>query len=175
MNILQRTQFGDPVLRMKAKRIAIKKIRTAALQKLISNMFATIQDIGVGLAAPQVGQSIQLAVIDIHPLSHRPHVIPEKRVIINPTITRYSKNTELSYEGCLSCDGVRGQVSRSEEIVVEYYDEEGVKHQETARGLLARVFQHEIDHLHGILYVDRMTTMRTMMTVQEYERRILKQ
>lgn len=175
MSILQRTQFGDPILRKKAKRVALKVINTPVFKTLIRDMFATIQDIGVGLAAPQIGQSIQLAVIDIHPLSHRPHVIPEKRVIINPKITRYSKNKELGYEGCLSCDGVRGQVPRAGEVVVEYCDEEGVKHQETVHGLLARVFQHEIDHLYGILYVDRMSDMRTLMTVQEYEKRILKQ
>lgn len=135
-------------------------------------MFATIQDIGVGLAASQIGKSIQLAVIDIHSLPHRPHVVPDKRVIVNPTITRYSKNKELAYEGCLSCDGLWGEVPRSEEVSIEYYDERGVKHREVARGFLAKVFQHEIDHLNGILYVDRMTDMRTLMTAQEYEKRV---
>lgn len=175
MSILQRTQFGDPILRKKAKRVVLKTIHTPAFKTLVRDMFATIQDIGVGLAAPQVGKSIQLAVIDVHPLPHRPHVEPYKRAIINPRIIQYSRSTVLGYEGCLSCDGVRGRVPRAKEVAVEYRDDCGVKHREVARGLLARVFQHEIDHLHGILYVDHMADMRTLMTVQEYEKRILKQ
>ena len=125
MKPLPRTQFGNPILRRKAKRVVLKELHKPALKILIQDMFATIQDIGVGLAAPQVGKSIQLAVIDVHALSHRPKVSPYKQVIINPKIVAYSKNRESDYEGCLSCDGLRGKVPRSKEVTVEYYDEKG--------------------------------------------------
>lgn len=170
-HLLSRTQFGNPILRKKAKIVAVKDVHTQALKTLIERMFFTIQDIGVGLAAPQIGQSIQLAVIDIHPLPHRPNVTPYKRVIINPKIVSYSESMESDYEGCLSCGGISGNVPRSKQVTVEYYDEHGEKQRETARGLVAKVFQHEIDHLNGILYVDRMTDMRTIMTVEEFEKR----
>ncbi len=173
MKSLPRTQFGNPILRKKAKRIALKELRNPSLKKLIQDMFATIQDIGVGLAAPQVGKSIRLAVIDVHPLQHRPKVTPYKRIIINPKIVSHSKSKESDYEGCLSCDGLRGKVPRSKEVTVEYYDERGERQREIARGLLARIFQHEIDHLNGILYVDRIEDMRTIMTGEEYNKRIL--
>ena len=174
MKTLRLTQFGNPILRTRAKRIALKSVQTASLQKLIRAMFATVYDIGVGLAAPQIGESIKLAVIDIHPLPHRPHVELYRQVIINPVITRSSKKTTYDYEGCLSCPGLRGKVRRSNEVTVEWYDEHGEKHHETVQGLRARVFQHEIDHVNGILYVDRMTDMRTLMTVEEYNKRLVR-
>lgn len=173
MKPLPRTQFGNPVLRKKAKRVVLKELRNQSLKKLIQYMFTTIQDIGVGLAAPQVGKPIRLAVIEVHPLPHRPNVTPYKRIIINPKIVSYSKKMESDYEGCLSCDGLRGMVPRSKQITVEYYDERGEKQREVAHGLLARIYQHEIDHLNGILYVDRIEDTRTLMTVEEFNKRIL--
>lgn len=169
---LSRTQFGNPILRKKAKKIPLRKVLTPAFKRLIHDMFATIQDIGIGLAAPQIGKSIQLAVIDIHSLPHRPHGIPMRRVLINPEIVRYSRKTESEYEGCLSCEGIRGSVPRSSRVEVCYYNEKSERCQEVATGLFAKVLQHEIDHLNGILYVDRMKNITTLMTVQEYSKRI---
>ncbi|MDP2630081.1 MAG: peptide deformylase [Candidatus Uhrbacteria bacterium] len=165
------TQFGNPILRKKAKAIPLKKIRTTSFKKLIGQMFGMIQDIGVGLAAPQIGKSIRLAVIDIHPLPHRPQVEPIKRVLINPKILSCSRVTESDYEGCLSFDGVRGSVPRAKRVTVCYYNEKGEKRTETATGFFAKVLQHEIDHLNGVLYVDRMKDMRTLMTADEYSKR----
>ncbi len=175
MPILKRTHFGNPILRKKAKEISLREITTPAFKKLVRQMFGAIQNIGVGLAAPQIGKSIRLAVIDIHPLPHRPDVTPIKRVLINPEILKYSKETESEYEGCLSFDGVRGSVPRSTSVKVCYYNEKGEKCIETAVGFLAKVFQHEIDHLNGVLFVDRMKDMKTLMTAQEYSKRILNQ
>lgn len=171
MPILKRTQFGNPILRKKAKAVPLKHIHTTSFIKLVEQMFCLIQDIGVGLAAPQISKSIRLAVIDIHPLPHRPLVTPIKRVLINPIILTYSKSTEADYEGCLSCDGICGSVPRSTRITVCYYNEKGKKCTETATGFLARVLQHEIDHLNGVLYVDRMKDMRTLITTEEYSKR----
>ncbi|MBI4599292.1 peptide deformylase [Candidatus Uhrbacteria bacterium] len=171
---MSRTQFGNPILRRRAKKVALKDVHTQTFETLIARMFFTIQDIGVGLAAPQIGKSIRLAVIDVHPLPHRPDVVPYKRVIVNPKIISYSKSVESDYEGCLSCGGIWGKVPRSKSVAVEYYDEHGEKHREVVRGFLAKVFQHEIDHLNGILYVDRMTDMHTLMTAEEFNKRIRK-
>ena len=87
---LPRTQFGNPILRKKAQKVALNELRKHTFKKLIQSMFATIQDIGVGLAAPQIGKSIQLAVVDIHPLPHRPNIESFRRVIFNSYIFYYS-------------------------------------------------------------------------------------
>ncbi len=174
MAALKLTQFGNPILRKKAKSIPLRKIATAQFKKLIKQMFDTIRDVGVGLAAPQIGKSIRLAVIDIHPLPHRPHVIPTKRVLINPEILSYSTTTESDYEGCLSFEGVRGSVPRAKRVTVCYYNEKGEKCTETATGFFAKVLQHEIDHLNGVLYIDRMKNTRSLMTTDEFTKRILK-
>lgn len=172
MTTLKRTQFGNPILRKKAKAVPLAHISRASFKKLVRQMFDVIQDVGVGLAAPQIGKSIKLAVIDIHPLPHRPHVSPIQRVIINPKILTYTKSTKSDYEGCLSCEGIRGFVPRSTRITVRYYNEEGKKITETADGFFARVLQHEIDHLNGVLYVDRMKDMRKLITTDEYSKRV---
>ena len=130
---------------------------------------------GVGLAAPQINRSIQLAVIEIKKSDIRPDVIPLKTtVIINPEITSYSKEENNDWEGCLSFPGVRGLVPRAKAITVKYLDEFGKAYILKLKGFQARVFQHEIDHLNGIVYVNRMEDMRTLMTFDEFKQRILK-
>ena len=170
MEHLTRTQFGNPILRQRATRVPLAFLQTKAAKTLLQNMFYTIEKIGVGLAAPQVGLPYQLAVIHVRPLPHRPRVERYKRVIVNPKIIRASTKQQHAFEGCLSCDGLRGEVPRAQWVDVVYWDETGVKHEERAEGFLATVFQHEIDHLNGILYVDRMKGMRTLMTTEEFRR-----
>lgn len=171
MKILPRTQFGNPILRKKAEPVDLATINTPAFRELIKNMFFTIEEIGVGLAAPQIGTSIQLAVINIHPLPHRPTVQPFRRVIINPEITKYSQEQVSEYEGCLSFDELRAEASRSTWVEVTYFNENGEKCSERAEGFVAKVFQHEIDHLNGVLFVDRMKDTRTIMTTAEFNKR----
>lgn len=175
MRVLPRTKFGNPILRKKAKSVPVKTIRMPSFQRLINQMFFTMKWIGVGLAAPQIGKSIQSAVIEVKPIRLRPNVVPfPKTVIVNPKITQYSKKQILDWEGCLSLPGVRGMVPRAESIKVKYLDEKGKPHSETIKGFPARVFQHEIDHLNGLVYVDRMKDMKTLMTESEYKERVLK-
>jgi peptide deformylase len=177
MNRLPRTYFGNPILRMKAKRVASQKIGTPAFEHLIQAMFFTMRRVGgVGLAAPQIGKSIQLAVIEIEPTSLRPRIgAMGPTVIINPVIVSHSKKRVYDWEGCLSFTDARGLVPRYAEIVVTYLDRAGEKRKVRLKGFQARVFQHEIDHLNGAVYVDRMTDMKSLMTVAEFRKRVLRE
>jgi peptide deformylase len=160
-------QFGDPVLRTKTKPMALAQIRSVAVQKLIPLMFFTMRNIGVGLAAPQIGLPLRLAVIEVKPLRYRKEVIPfPKTVVINPTIIKYSKKQSPKLEGCLSLTGVAAEAMRSESVTVRYLDEKGKPHTETYTGFIAQVFQHEIDHLNGTLYVDRVKDIKTLIATE---------
>jgi peptide deformylase len=177
MKILPRTQFGNPILRQKAKKVSSAFLKTAGFKKLVPQMFYTMKRAnGVGLAAPQIGLSLQLAVIQVQPTRLRPNLEDlGKIVIINPRIVGRAKEQVDDWEGCLSFPGVRGKTPRHKSITVEYLDEKGKKVVRKLAGFLARVFQHEIDHLNGTVYVDRMKDMKTLMILPEFKERILKQ
>ena len=129
---------------------------------------------GVGLAAPQIGLPIQLAVIKIGKTPTRQDLTAlPPIVLINPKIERHSKEELQDWEGCLSLPAVRGLVPRYKQIVVSYYDGTGKKQRRVIdKFFQARVFQHEIDHLNGNLYVDRMRDMQSLMTLDEYMKRV---
>ncbi len=174
MKILPRTQFGDPILRKKAEKVTESKIRDLKFQALIKQMFFTMRRSGgVGLAAPQIGIPLQLAVLRVNKTPIRPHVksLPPT-VIINPEIIKTTEETENDWEGCLSLPKVRGLVPRYKKIKVRYTDENSKTQIREFDGFIARVFQHEIDHLNGTVYVDRMEDMKTLMTFQEFKKRI---
>lgn len=175
MKRLPRTQFGDPILRKKAKQVPLKMFGSRSLEKLINEMFFTMRRVGgVGLAAPQIGESIKLAVIEIKKTPIRPEVVPlAPTVIINPEIITVSKEKLNDWEGCLSFPNVRGLTLRHKNITVKYHDQSGKKHVVKLSGFQARVFQHEIDHLNGTVYVDRMQDMQSLMTIREFKQRIL--
>lgn len=170
------TQFGNPVLRKEAKRLLLDTVHTSAFRQLVKDMFFTMhKEQGIGLAAPQIGKSLRLAVLGVRPTKFRPTLHPvAPAVMVNPKILHASREVEDDWEGCLSFPDGRGVVPRSTSIAVEYWDENGEHVQKTVTGFAARVFQHEIDHLHGILYVDRMRNMRTLCTLAEYEKRVLR-
>ena len=171
MKTLRRTKFGNPILRKKTQQIS--KIPSDAF---IKSMFYTMKRAnGVGLAAPQVGKSWSIAVIEIKKTKVRPNIKPfQKTVIINPLISKRSAKMEKDWEGCLSFPSVRGLVPRHQSITVTFINEKGKKYVLKLTGFQARVFQHEIDHLNGILYIDRMRDIKTLMTMAEFEKRILK-
>ena len=173
MKIFPRIQFGDPILRMKAKPVPLALIKKPGFPKLIAQMFYTMRRAeGIGLAAPQIGLSLQLAVIQLAPTTNRKKLkVGEKIVLINPKLLRASKEKAYDWEGCLSLNGARGEVPRHKTITVRYKDEKGSMHTRTVSGFLARVFQHEIDHLQGALYVDRMDNMKTLSTLGESRKR----
>jgi len=136
----------SPILRKKAE--TIKNPLDAAIQKLIPILTETmIQEDGIGIAAPQVGESIQMIIIN-----HKDKPL----VMINPKIIIKSIRTEIAEEGCLSVPGIFGMVKRSKKIKANALDSTGKLFTIKAEGLLARVIQHEVDHLNGILFIDKM-------------------
>lgn len=149
MPILKIITNPDPILRKKSKDINLKEINSRDFAKLVSAMSKTMLETdGAGLAAPQIGKNVRLAVINAKdgPIC-----------LINPKIMRKSWAKELGDEGCLSIPGIFGKVRRHKKITVAYYDQTGKKIKQAAAGLMARVMQHEIDHLDGILFIDKLT------------------
>ncbi len=164
--ILPIVAYGDPVLKKKAK--AINK-DYPKLKELIDNMWETMYNAyGVGLAAPQVGLPIRLFVIDPTPFAEDEDLNEEdrkqlrdlKKVFINAQIESETGDEWAFNEGCLSIPDVREDVFRKPEITISYYDENWVKHQDTFTGLAARVIQHEYDHIEGILFTDKLSSLK---------------
>lgn len=164
--ILPVIAYGDPVLRKVAKEITKEHPK---LDEIIANMWETQYNAsGVGIAAPQVGLSIRLFVIDASPFADDDDLTEEeqavlsdfKRVFINPKILEESGEEWAFNEGCLSIPDVREDVFRKEKVVVEYVDENWKKQTETLTGLAARVVQHEYDHIEGVLFTDKLSTLK---------------
>jgi len=164
---LKIVQTGEPVLRQTARPLTAAEIAHPAIQELIGHMRDTMRDApGVGLAAPQVGLAIQLAVIEdredylkgIAPelLAEREREPVPFRVLINPVIVERSEESVEFFEGCLSVAGFSALVKRSRRVAVQYLDERAQPQHLEASGWFARILQHEIDHLQGVLYIDRM-------------------
>jgi peptide deformylase len=164
--ILPVVKYGDPVLRKKGA--PIEKI-TPEIKRLVDDMFETMYDAaGVGLAAQQVGHALQLAVIDVRAVKDRPSTMEidggavdvnahMPLVLINPKITPFG-NPAKGPEGCLSFPDIYTDITRPESVEVEAMGTEGKTVRFKAGGLLSRAVQHEVDHLNGILFIDRMTT-----------------
>lgn len=153
-------RLGEPVLRRFAEPIAEVDI---AVRRLALRMFRTMYaEGGQGLAAPQVGLSIRLAVVDVPPRG------TARYVLVNPRIVRTAEERASGQEGCLSIPGVRATVERPAGVVVEALDLDGRLQTLDAEGELARCLQHEIDHLDGILYIDRLSPLNRLMTVARY-------
>ncbi|OGY44442.1 MAG: peptide deformylase [Candidatus Buchananbacteria bacterium RIFCSPHIGHO2_01_FULL_39_14] len=150
--------YPSQILREKARELKQKELQNQEIKQLILNMAKTMREnAGVGLAAPQIGVSKRIALIEI--LSDNPRY-PNQRevslvVLINPKITRRSFHKELGEEGCLSIPEVFGLVKRSLKIKVKALDQEGKKIKFKATGFFARVIQHEVDHLNGVLFIDK--------------------
>jgi peptide deformylase len=177
---LKIVQIGDPVLRLQARALTAEEIALDETQQLIEWMRDTMRDApGVGLAAPQIGLPIQLAVIedraeyskDIAPdrLAERERLPVPFHVLINPRIVERSEEQADFFEGCLSLAGFTALVERSRTVTVEYLDQLGVEQRIEAQGWYARILQHEIDHLHGELYIDRMQP-RSLTNLENFAR-----
>lgn len=166
--LLQIAQLGNPILRRKAK--SVENVKTAAVQKLIDDLISTVKDVdGVGIAAPQVYEPLRIFILASHPSTRYPHAPTMKpTAIINPKIVEDSGILVKDWEGCLSIPGIRGLVPRYTLIKVEYTTREGKKVQKTFEDFVARVFQHENDHLDGVVFLDRMDSMKDVITEKEY-------
>ena len=155
--------YGQPVLRKVTEEITPDY---PGLKQLIADMWETLADSeGIGLAAPQVGKDIRLAVIDLDPLSDdMPEYKGFKRVYINPHIIEYDETKmESLEEGCLSLPAIHEKVTRSTRIRVQWMDEDFQPHDEWVEGYLTRVMQHEFDHLDGKMFVDRVSPLRKQL------------
>ncbi len=173
MSILPIREMGDPVLREVAREVGAEELAGAEIQRLIDDMIETMRAAdGAGLAAPQVGVALRIAVIEVREGNPRyPYKPPiPLTVIVNPALRPLDEATFATNEGCLSMPNVRGDLERFENIGVSYLDRVGAPHEETWRGLTAGTFQHETDHLDGILFVDRMADMSSLSTWAEFER-----
>ena len=177
---LKIVQAGDPVLRKQGRQLTKNEIKSPEIQQLIELMRTTMHEApGVGLAAPQVGVSIQLAVIEDQPdylAHHSADELAELQrsavpfhVIINPKLTLLDNEWAQFFEGCLSVEGYQAIVDRALDVRVECLNERGEEVTINAHGWYARILQHEIDHLNGTLYIDRMKT-RTLATGENMAR-----
>lgn len=173
-------QAGEAVLRKAARPLHPNEIRSGEIRDLIAEMKETMYAApGVGLAAPQIGRGIQLAVIEdreqymkdwtSEQLAARERKPVPFQVIINPKLTLLGDEQAEFFEGCLSVQGLMALVPRSRRVRVECLDESGEPRIIEASGWYARILQHEIDHLLGMLYIDRMYR-RTLMTVENYKK-----
>lgn len=167
--------LGKSILRKKTKAVKKGDIQTAHFKKLIQRMVATCEnEKGVGLAAVQVGVPVRMFVVWQRPTKRRPNMKmfgPE--AIINPKIVSASVQMKKGYEGCLSIPGIMGNVPRHTKIDVEYTNQEGMLVKKQFVDFLARVFQHEYDHLEGIVYLDRITG-KDIITEKEYLKNLAK-
>ena len=171
MSILKVARMGHPVLRAKARPLEKSEIRGAVIQKLIDDMLDTMAEYhGVGLAAPQVHEGLRIFVASLDPGDddEEEDIVPI--AVINPEVTVVGAEIVEDWEGCLSIPDIRGRVPRGREVKVRALDRTGARIELAARDFPARVIQHETDHLDGVLFFDRMTSLESMTFLDEYAR-----
>jgi peptide deformylase len=161
--------MGHPALWQKTRLLELFEIKSLAIQQLIDDMLETMAEYqGIGLAAPQVHEGVQLFVAGYD--SEEGEQGFPRLALINPQITIVDDTIIEDWEGCLSIPDIRGRVPRAREIRVTAYDRHAKKIEMKARNYIARVIQHETDHLHGVLFLDRMTSLETATFIEEFER-----
>jgi peptide deformylase len=171
--ILQIAQLGEPILRQLAQPVI--DVTDPIFQQLIDSLIATSLDAnGVGIAAPQVSESCRLFIISSHPNPRYPNApLMEATPMINPQIVDYSQEIVKGWEGCLSVPGLRGLVPRYQTIVVEYLDRYGHLQHQRLTDFVARIFQHELDHLNGIVFLDRVENNQDLYSEEEFQQLII--
>lgn len=172
MSILKTAELGNPILRQVAKEVSLLELKSPAIQKLIDDMIETMHGYeGVGLAAPQVHESRQIAVVEVSNNKRYPWApnIP-LLVLVNPVFISKSEETQEDWEGCLSVEGFRGIVPRSKQVSIRFLDRQGKERTLEAENFFAVVIQHELDHLSGKVFLDRMRDLSTLTHLKEYER-----
>ena len=178
MAVREVIKMGHPTLRVKATPVDPEEIQTPEFKQLVADMFETMEaEDGIGIAAPQIGISKQVAIVGIPKDNPRyPEVETDEDeepdfdilVVINPTVTVIDEAKSGFWEGCLSVPGLRGYVERPSKIKVDFTDMDGKQHSKEVDGFAATVFQHELDHLDGILYVDRVEDKTKLAFIDEY-------
>ena len=172
MAVREIVTIGDPVLRERARELSAEEVGSPEMQRLVDDLIDTRRAAhGAGLAANQIGERVRVAVVEVEGTNPRyPYKPPiPLTVMVNPTIEPDDEEILEINEGCLSVPGLRGALVRLAAVRVRYLDREGTAHEEVRRGLTAGTFQHEIDHLDGVLFVDRADP-RSLATWEHYER-----
>ena len=168
---------GHPLLRERSREITRDELASAAMQQVIDDLIDTMHAAnGAGIAAPQIGESVRITTIEVNHNPRYPYKPPiPLTVVVNPIIEAITgpdgefEQVEIN-EGCLSVPNLRGTVLRDVHIRVRYWDRDGVEHDEVRRGLTAGTFQHECDHLDGLLFLDRVHDTRSLTTWEQFER-----
>jgi peptide deformylase len=172
MSVRKIAAVGHPVLRERAREVTEAELRSATVQSLIDDMIDTMRDAnGAGLAANQVHELLRIAVIEVREGNPRyPYKPPiPLTVIVNPVIEPLGDERIEINEGCLSVPDLRGNLERWEAVRVRYLDRDGAEHDEVRRGLTAGTFQHEVDHLDGVLFLDRVRDPSTFTTWAQFD------
>jgi peptide deformylase len=173
MAIRKVARLGHPVLRQKTRALSAQEIVSTEIKRLVADMVETMHEYsGVGLAAPQVHEPLRAAVIEIERLNDRYPIEVDQPllVIFNAKVSVLDPTPQGFWEGCLSVPGLRGYVERPRKIKVDYLDDKAVARSLVAEDFLATVFQHELDHLDGVLYVDRIADPSRFAFIEEYQR-----
>ena len=164
------TQIGNPIIRKKSKRVA--SVTALKIKKIIKDLVDSMRFANlVGLAAPQIGHNLRIFVTEIRTTTLRKtNEADGLRIFINPRIIQISKKQISDYEGCgsVASAGIFGKVPRATQVTVEAFDDQNKKFRFTAKGLLARVIQHEFDHLEGVIFLDKVTDKKSFMSRGEY-------
>ena len=163
-------QLGNPVLRQQAQ--LVDNVKDQHIQQLIDSLITTtVTANGVGIAAPQVSKSYRLLIVASRPNPRYPNApMMEPTAMLNPRIIAHGDQIVKGWEGCLSIPGIRGLVPRYQTIEVEYTNREGNLYRQELTDYVARIFQHEYDHLEGIVFLDRVQGSQDMLTEQEYQK-----
>ena len=172
MTVLPIVTVGDPVLRERAREVTPEELRAPETHQLIDDMIETMRAAGgAGLAANQVGELLRIFVVEVRDNPRYPYKpnVP-LTVVVNPVIEPIDGETERINEGCLSVPDLRGEVDRHVRIRVRRLDRDGTPHDDERLGLTAGTFQHELDHLDGVLFLDRVSDPRTFTTWEQFER-----
>lgn len=171
MAIRKVARMGHPVLRKVARELTPKEIRSEETKRLIEDMIETMHEYGgIGIAAPQVHESVQLALIEVPEDPEGTGAGQKLTVFINPKIKVLDTTAQGYWEGCLSVPELRGLVARPRKVEVSYLDRDGNPKIIVGEGFLATVFQHELDHLQGVLFVDRVQDTKKLAFLDEYQK-----
>ena len=172
MSVREILHVGNPLLRERSREVTRDELASSGMQRLIDDLIDTMHDAnGAGIAAPQVGELVRIATIEVTHNPRYPYKPPiPLTIVVNPIVEFLDDELVDINEGCLSVPNMRGNVMRHVNIRVHYWDRDGVEHDEIKRGLTAGTFQHELDHLDGFLFLDRLTDTRTLTTWEQFER-----
>lgn len=171
MTVREILHVGNPLLRERSREVTREELASPHVQQLIDDLIDTMHAAnGAGIAAPQIGELLRIATIEVNDNPRYPYKprIP-LTVVINPVIEPLDDEQFENNEGCLSVPNMRGNVMRSVNVRVRWWDRHGVEHDEIRRGLTAGTFQHECDHLDGVLFLDRVHDTHSLTTWEQFE------